>query len=411
MNNHKLFLFGSFLSSVGDFTFIFSIPTGLVKETNLANILPFFWLIPAAVMYFALLTKKYFVKRANNIRKDYSYLLFFIGIIEVLYSILLYCFNSLDFILISCVFFIIIYAFFKEGIPRISFNSTVYNLFCHKQHYLKLAAQKGSFDLLGSILGIFISAYLVEANLWRFALIIDAVTFLIFGLIIFLAGKQKPINQSTFDNLFTFNKHALTIKNMENCLLYVLLAIPLVYYVNALYQNYMPIINNELGLLSFSTTILIISIIRSHIIVLSCFIDKLCNKIYWDNVLLGFPMLYVLISLLFLLLPCHFTMLLTIIMSSFFVGIFLPLSLNIINYLNYDVMLEFNTRLGKRIAIFQMTGCVISIIIFHFYGFYKEAIAFSMLIISIFYIFYCLLYKRNFFINSNNTIEDSKKNN
>lgn len=403
-------MLGSFLSSVGDFTLIFSLSNGVIKEIKIVSFAPFFWLIPAIIMYFSLLTKKYFLNRESNIRRDYSYLLLFIGLVEVLCALLLYYFQSQSFIILACSFFIIVYAFFKEGIPRLSFNNKVYTLFCHKEHYLKLAAQKGSIDLIGGTLGIIISSYLVGANLWRMALIIDAITFFIFGVIIFFGGTKKLINQNISSNFSSTNEQIVIIKNLKKCLVYIMLAIPLVHYINALYQNYIPIINNELGLLSFSTTILLISIVRAHIIVLGYFLDRICNKFYWDKILLWFPISYMFISLFFLLFPCNATMLLTVILSSFFVGIFLPLSLNIINHLTYSMMLEYNTKLVKRIAIFQTMGCVISIVVFNFYGFRKEIVASNLLFFSTFYILFCLFYEKRFLASFKDISNYFKKN-
>lgn len=385
-----VFLLASFFSAIGDFIIIFSLPNGLAKESGKISLAVFFWLIPALAIVLASFFGKALSKRLDSERTDYAKLLIALGSFEVLICFFLLFFRGLQETIFVCFVFLAFFAFIKEGISRLLYNVTVYRFFTNPSEYTKISGKKAALDIIGGLIGIIIASYLVNENFWKFSLIIDAITYFILGFTILIYGKNQSIKYNIRDALpnYELEKNTLkVVKNVESSLKYILTALPLIHAVNALYQNYQPLINYKLNIMSVSGSILLISILRMPSVIIGLNLERIHKAILLDAFIKIFPFLYIFLSLLFLLCPSIITMMLTVIMAGAFTGVYMPIVLNILNLLPANLTIKYNTFVIRWIGIFQGLACIASVFIYNNEVIDVSLICFLIIFFSIFSIF------------------------
>lgn len=386
-----VFLLASFLSAIGDFVIIFSLPNGLAKESGKISLAVFFWLIPALAIVLASFFGKTLSKRLDSERTDYARLLIALGSFEVFICFFLLFFRGLQETVFVCFVFLAFFAFVKEGISRLLYNVTVYRFFSKPSEYTKISGKKAALDIIGGLVGIIIASYLVKENFWKFSLILDAISYFILGFTILIYGKNQSIKYNIRDALpesYQLEKSTFKrVKNVDGSLKYIMIALPLIHAVNALYQNYQPLINYKLNIMSVSGSILLISILRMPSVIIGLNLERIHKAIFLDAFIKIFPLFYVVLSLLFLIYPSAITMILTVIMAGAFTGVYMPIVLNILNLLPANLTIKYNVFITRWIGIFQGLACVASIFIYNNERIDVSLICFLIIFFSIFSIF------------------------
>ena len=368
------FLSASFISMVGDMLLVFSLPTGIGKETGDMSSAVIFWLIPAVAVFVSSFLGKFIKKRSGNERKDYAKLLIVIALIELGISYLTYRYTDRSIVLgLSCAF-VFLYAFTKEGISRLFYNVAVYRFFCTPAQYSSLAGTKGGLDVLGGIVGIALASYFVDSNSWRVALIVDAMTFVIISSVIYFLGRDpKPepeadvripameINEVEEPKVVA--KVSVTPEDIK-LIKYVLIGISSLHAINALYANYQPLINEKLNIISASSSILLIALLRTPGAACGLFAGKVTRVVPSPAIIKFYPLLHLCLSLGFVFFPHFLTMSLVIVSSGVGVGVYIPTSISLLNKFTMTAIVDINVLISRWLGIFQVVACVIAIILF-----------------------------------------------
>lgn len=364
----KGFLAASFLSTVGDMLLVFSLPTGIGKETGEMSSAVVFWLIPAVAVFVASFLGKFIKKRSGNARFDYSKLLIVIAMIEIGIAILTFHYKEPSIVLgLSCLF-VFLYAFTKEGVTRLFYNVAVYRFFCTPQEFSSLAGKKGGLDVLGGVVGIALASYLVDTNSWRYALIADAFTFVIIAMVIAAFGQDPKLEAELATDASEGDKpllQGISITPEDIKLIkYVLTGIACLHAVNALYANYQPLINEKLNLISAGTSIILIAFLRTPGAACGLFVSQVTKIVPQQMIIKYFPILHLMLSLSFILFPHILTMGLVIVSGGVGVGIYIPTSINLLNKFSIAAIVDINVLISRWLGIFQAFACLVAMILF-----------------------------------------------
>ncbi|WP_036771837.1 MFS transporter [Photorhabdus australis] len=357
------FLAIAFLSTLGDTLLVICLPLGLGKETGNISFALLAWLIPSIAIFLSSFLGKVVSKRSHTERRDYALILIAIAIIEIIFGIIIFTVTSQSAMLIVISLFVFFYAIAKEGITRLIYNVSIYKFFCESRTYLRISGKKAALDIVAGVVGLIIASQIISAGEWRYALILDAITFLIFGGGVLLIGKDYRHNE-TSSNTAYINEKSVDNK-LISPILWILFGMPLLHGVNALYAYFQPLIIDKMQIMSVSTSILFLSLIRLPGLIAGYHFDKLTHFISLRAVVFLFPLTYVLASALFILFPNVYTITFTMFMGGISIGIYNPSCINLINELTREKAVTVNAFMLRCIGFFQTTGCVLSMI---FYG-------------------------------------------
>lgn len=366
------FLAASFISMVGDMLLVFSLPTGIGKETGNMSSAVIFWLIPAAAVIVSSFLGKYIKKRSGNERVDYAKLLIVIAAIELVISYLTFQFKSPSIVLaLSCIF-VFLYAFTKEGISRLFYNVAVYRFFCTPEQYAELAGIKGGLDVLGGIVGIALASYFVDHNSWRLALIADASTFVIISSAIYWLGQDPRPEADVKIPAMDISEveepkvpsEASVGEEEVRLIKLVLIGIAGLHAINALYANYQPLINERLNIISASSSILLIALLRTPGAACGLFTGKITKVIPASLIIKFYPVIHLAFSLSFLLFPHFLTMGLVIVSGGIGVGVYIPTSISLLNKFSMTAIVDINVLISRWLGVFQISACLIAMILF-----------------------------------------------
>jgi MFS family permease len=358
MKRLHIFLVASFLSAIGDFALVFSLPNGLGKETGKIEFAVVAWLVPAIAVFGSSFVGN-FIRNRNSDRRDYAFLLCGIALLELIICFLINLSRDQTYTLVLATLFVLLYAFAKEGVGRVLYHITVYRYFASNEEFNRVSGFKAAGDVLGGLVGIVLASQLIATNEWRFALVLDAMTFLVLGCTILFAGRDipHPISEAASDSNDTPPIRDDILHGMK----WVLIAVPLLHAINALYANYLPLIGERLGLIAVSSSVLLIAALRAPGLVAGLLFGRIANVIPVSALIRAFPWVHLSISIIFLLMPSVFTMAAAMLIGGLGVGLFMPACGSAIKDLPRKQMVRFNTFVMRWLGVFQFLACVTSI--------------------------------------------------
>lgn len=278
-----IYIFISFLSAFGDSIMLLSVPNALGGEFKDVRPAVFMWLIPAVAMFLASFSGNIILRRKNSERVDYGVIILVIAIIEILTAILGVYTNDKNISLLLAIIFVFFYAFIKEGIPKLFYNVQVFRYFCSQKEYKSLVGQSNASIIAAYILSGIVSYYLVENLNWKMALVIDAFTFIVYGgAVIFLGRDYKYSEDET--NIVSKNLQGI-LQEHENLKLIAKMT-PMIFAINALSWNYLPLIIDRYNISTISLGVLFISIFKVPGVLLSIFSNKITKLLHIKYILL-----------------------------------------------------------------------------------------------------------------------------
>lgn len=354
----KAFLAASFASTVGDTLLVFAVPIGLGLETGDLRSSVLMWLIPAIAVYFSSFLHSQVSKSAENARRNYAVLLIAVALLELIVAALVIDgrFNSYRTLLISI--FIFGYAFIKEGVPRLLYVVSVYSYFVDAKDYAKAAGLNHGLNIAATLAGTLLASILISSGTWRWALAIDAATFLVLASALLMAGKDPKVNQSEANTDLPQSIPKLPIFN------YILITVTALPIANSLVWNYLPLFGERYSIVSASQGLYLIALLRLPGMVAGFNLTGMIKKLGSTRLILGIPAANIIASLAFVIFPSLASYCLLIIVQGFVSGVYWPTDYTKRSELPHVRLVPFNKHALRRIAVFQALACVAAIIIF-----------------------------------------------
>lgn len=382
----SLFFVASFLSSFGDALLVCAIPYGLGAEKSDIRFAVIMWLFPSISIFAATLLSPLIKKREDSARTDYSFILISVALIELIFAYLLRDKAlSTENVLYLSSLFVILYAFVKEGIPRIFYNISLFKYFFSEDDFTKAVGKKSFLDIVALTFGGFLASYFISTGSWRIAFLLDALTFLILGLTVFFAGKDTIKATEIKDNEFstTTNTQILRLQNHINPFVLIPMAVGLLFGVSGLIGNYLPLIANEAGIATASTSIIILIFCRLPGMIGGFKLSPIVNKIGADRIMLAIPIFSIATVTSFLVFPNLVTLMLCFAVSGITIGLFNPADLVLRNRLSKDFLVPLNTFATQILSFSQFFGCIVAMLIFTFVqkNLQERLLIFSLLVL------------------------------
>ncbi|MEV6986123.1 MFS transporter [Sphaerisporangium sp. NPDC051017] len=359
----RSFLIANFISTLGDVMVVTAIPFGVGLETGRIENTIIFWLVPALAVLGASFFGKRISRRKSTARVDYARLLMGIAVAEVVISLLTLLFRGPISTLVISTLFVALYAFAKEGIPRILYQVAMYRYFVKAEEYARLAGLKAGLDIVAALGAILFSAAVVASGTWRYVLLFDALTFVVLSVTMWKVGRDPesvapvPIAEKT-------TTRSGAAPDLRAGLVSVLIAIPLFHGVNAAFVNYLPLINQELGVMAASTSITLLAVLRAPGMLLGLGFDKIRKYVparTWTTFL---PVAYVLIALTYLASPNVWSVYALLFLGGLNVGVFAPSDAIIRNEIPEAHLVGFNVIVLRWLGVFQALACLSALAVF-----------------------------------------------
>ena len=110
------------------------------------------------------------------------------------------------------------------------------------------------------LVGMLIASQLVSHNTWRIGFLLDAVTFIIFGAVLIIFGRDYRASDSNkSSNVYP----AQAAEGVDRSSLHwILITVPFLHSLNALFPNYFPMISVKMGFKDIGTSIIAIALLR-----------------------------------------------------------------------------------------------------------------------------------------------------
>jgi hypothetical protein len=369
MKRSSAFLMASFLSAFGDALLVCAVPYGLGAERDDVRFAVIMWLFPAVAIYTASLFARFVKKRVNSARLDYGLILLTVAAIELMFAWLLADkgLTSNQLLLFSSAF-VVLYAFTKEGIPRIFYNVSVYKYFFSEADYAKAAGLKSSLDILAYALGGLTAAYLISNSTWRLAFAIDAATFIGLGLVLIFFGRQESSDEGKLDiSVSCVSTSTPMNRGLAQALgpfLVIPSAVAILYGISGVGGNYTPLIAERFGISSAALGVALLILCRLPGMLVGLKIQPIISKLGPSRIVSGVPILSMSAVFLFFLWPSKLTLVLSFVMSGIVIGLFNPADMVLRNSLPRDSLFQLNSYATKVLAISQFAGCMLAMVAF-----------------------------------------------
>ena len=361
MNNRiALFLFASFLSSVGDYLLLFAVPIGLGLETNDLRATVLMWLVPAVAVYLSSFFHRKIENRESSGRLDYVKIILSVAVLELVVAFAALSATNKGDVTLLVALFIFFYAFIKEGLPRLLYIVSVYKYFVYDDEYMKIAGLNHSLGIVAGLGGTFLAAMFIDSGDWKLALLVDGITFVIFGLAILFFGTNPKVenNGSEIKNV------ASTLDVNRNDLLWILTGVAILPIANSLVWNYLPILSGQYQLVSASTAIAMIALLRMPGMIGGFFLEKTSRVISVSKLIRVIPIVNTSVSILFVIFPSVLFMVLLSLVQGCVTAIYWLLDYTIRSKLPHKELVRFNVIALRRIAFFQFASCLCAIVVF-----------------------------------------------
>lgn len=362
------FLSATFVSTFGDILAITAIPFGVGLETGNINSTVIFWLIPALAVLGASFLGNRIRRRSATARTDYARLLLAIAAMEVVVAVFALQLRDGTSTLVLSILFVSVYAFAKEGIPRILYTVAMYRYFVRPDEYAKLAGRKAALDIAAALGAVLVASFVVAAGTWRYVLLFDAVTFVALALTIQRMGRDDLAAEVTVATPATRTPGTEPLPNplraLRPGLISILIAVPLFHGVNAAFVNYLPLINEELGILSAATSIGLLAVLRAPGMLLGLAFGKLSARVSPRVWTVTLPTAYVLAALSYLVSPNIWSVYALLMLAGLNIGVYGPADATIRNQIPGDLLINFNVIVLRWLGVFQATAAVAAMVVF-----------------------------------------------
>ena len=367
MQVHQLvYLLINSLSSAGDKLLLYALPVGIGLESKDVRSTILMFLIPGIAMRVSAFFSGRIKARVGRSIEDYSKLIVLLAFFEIILAVLLINASSAEQKILFCSAFVFLYAFAKEGISRIFFNVNIYKEVFGNLQYEKIISIDQILQIIFSFFGIMLASYMITKDMWALSLAIDAITFIIFGVGLYIIKKnvnKKNIKNNTHEkkNIYKSNSNL----NRELKLLpYILAVIPFTSFVSCLFMPYLSVLVDKYSLMPASKGILIIGIVYTIVAFLNLGFFRYNSFRIKKFVLILIPMFFLIVSLLFNYHPTMLSCFLVILFSSLYVSTFMTVDYSIRNNLPRSELIDFNTKALQRMSNAQIVSCGLALIIY-----------------------------------------------
>jgi hypothetical protein len=360
-----LFLLVSFLSAFGDSVMLFTVPNGIGLDFSDVRPAVFMWLIPAVAMYLSSFTGKIFQARQKSERVDFGGVFLIIALIETITSIIIINSTNSLFILICSFVFVFFYAFIKEGIPKLFYDVQVYRYFCNDENYSQFVGKVFATQIIAYILSGICSFFLLKGFSWKYALMIDAITFVIYGLTIIFIGKNYKKENKTLKIDFdqkTEKEYQLKEILKKSDFFKIALAVPLIFGLNALSWNYLPIIADLYDVSTIPFSVLLLATLRIPGIVVASYHHKLSNLFNTSKMMIYAAGIFFSLNFIFHLFPSTYLLYFVFFSQSFLISFYWPTDTLIRSRLSRDELFNFNIYVLRKLSVFQFLACIYTLV-------------------------------------------------
>ena len=354
-----VFFVATFASSIGDALLYFALPLGLGLERNSIQASISLFLIPAISMLLSTLLANKISQRLQSSRKDYSKLLLGEAFLELIIATAILLSDSPNYRYGLILLFVAIYAFAKEGLPKLFYSVAMFRNFFTAQEYNRVVGFNGAIAIAAGFFGTLASGALIHFGTWKWALIIDSATFLALGGTLFFLGKDFNTEESLSGNALP-EIELNSIKTKRN----ISLAVPMIIGIQSLFWTFVPLLSTKLGIGSLSKNVLLMAVFKLPGLILGLFFGKLSQKYSTDSFLTVFPILVFCSSLLFLIHPSEFTFIIIILTGGLVSGLYWPADTLARSRLTGKELIKFNRLVLFWFASAQLVACCMAIIVF-----------------------------------------------
>jgi hypothetical protein len=353
---------------MGDFLLLFAVPAGIGKEIGSLKPAVLMWLVPAIAVYFSTFLAQRIQNRETSARRDYAFVLIGLAALELCFAIMTIRFRNQasTVALVTC--FVFLYAFAKEGIPRLLYVVAQYRYFVSAADYSRIAGKSQALNILAGLLGTAVAGILLTNSNWRLALLFDAVTFLVLGLTLLLFGKDpelsdRPVQAPTN----VTDKHDRSVaSDLVLPLSLIYLGVGILVSTGSIVWNYVPLLSEQFRLMNAGQSVLIIGLFRLPGVLAGLVLTKITSKIAPLRLVKNLPWLYLFSSVSFLLVPFNLTLVLLALIQGLLMGVYWPVDYSFRNRLPHQELVRFNTRVLRRLAVLQFIGCIAVLVIDEF---------------------------------------------
>ncbi len=365
-NRLIVFLISSFLSAVGDSLLLFAVPVGLGLETGHLRYSVMMWFIPAIAIFISSFLHNHVARNRSSARTNYALIVLSVAALEIIISLLAMRPSMQSHIGPLLCVFVFGYAFIKEGIPRLLYVVSVYRYFGEPQDYQKIAGLNHGLNILAGIAGSLFAALLVASGSWKLALLLDAVTFLIFGLVLKFFGTDpvEPVAMEIEKTVEPTSSIPSLIAQPSTIFFSILFGTMLLPIANSLVGNHLPLLAEKFSLASASAGIMLIALLRLPGILGGLVISKITRYVSQHSIIKFVPILNAAFSLLFVVFPHLVTFCLLIVAQGIVAGLYWPTDYSVRNNLNHADLVKFNMIALRRLAVAQFVTCCAALFIF-----------------------------------------------
>lgn len=354
------FLIASFFSTFGDTLLVFAVPSGLGIETQDVRSAVLMWLIPAIAMFLSTFLSRKIISREKTARRDYASLLIALGLLEVVIAALTFVYVTKAETLVLICSFVFIYALAKEGIPRLFYTVSVYRYFVDDEQYSRIAGANAALGVAAGLIGTLAAALLISMNQWKIALVLDATTFLVLGYVIFRYGRDTK-DVEVVEAAPSRDLPALGLQRTQYMILF---AGPLLFGLNALVWNYLPLLAEKMGTASVVSSIAMIAFLRLPGILSGFQITNIVKFMSYQKLVVALPALTIITTIAFTLYPSIIVLASLIVIQGLVAGLYWPADYSLRSKLKSQALIHFNTMVVRRLSVVQFIACLIAFYIF-----------------------------------------------
>jgi len=354
-----LYLIANFVSTFGDALLVLVLPVGLALELKDDRVAVFMWLIPAIAMFVASFFGKIVKDRSSSSVKDFSLILVCIGLLEVTLYLLIRSSDSIAAKFFYSIGFVALYAFSKEGIPKLLYNTSIYLYFVDGKNYGKYSISVGILNIAAYSLAAIVGAQICNLEHWRTVLLVDTMTFFVFAYILFtFARKEQFSPPSGSDKKADGSNYTYAVNPRR----WIGMVVPMLFGINALAYNYFPIINDRLAIADSKNSLLEYGLVRAPALLLGVWlVAKIVRARAMHLLLLIIPTAYLICSFLYVAIPMQTSFTLLLVTQGLLSSIYWPIDSTFRAKIDGTHLVEFNTFVLRSLAIIQFVACLCSL--------------------------------------------------
>ncbi len=322
--------------------------------------------------------------RVEHARRDYSRLLTILGILELLISFLLI--KGANQILL-CSLFVFVYAFLKEGIPRLLFSISIYSYFVEPKELTKTISLGHVVKIFATLTGSLLASFLIKKMNWEYSLVIDAITFLLMSLGLIALGKDNISNRKEKSNDIgeDLDRQEILTSNESRILELISFFIPVISFISCLFFPYINILLERYNVTQSYHGVASTALIGFSVSILNIFYSKRKTHQLNNIIIKGIPPTFIILSVLFNMNPNFFLFILITTASSSYNSVFNTVDYSIRSKLPLIKMIDFNTKVTRKFSLAQIGSCFTALI-YYSYDFPSYYLGLAILISSLFFL-------------------------